>query len=164
MGKKYAIKIPGMLIFSFCVLGSGQISMAQAEDLCGNALCEATESCITCEVDCSCGEDFEWNCADAIDNDLDKIVDCNDPDCTEDLECVIVSEIKAVPLKNLPLSESWGGKSAAHDEDIDFATATGQIAARVPFWIYLSALACTLLLLLMHMRLRLMHFEDQDEW
>lgn len=139
--------------------------MAQTDDLCGNSLCEVTESCITCEVDCFCGEDFEWNCADAVDNDLDNSVDCSDADCIEDLACVIISEVKAVPLKNLPSSQMGEeGKSAAPEKPTDFATATQHFAARVPPWIFPAALAIALSMILMWSRIRFMRFEDQDEW
>lgn len=165
MEKKYAIKILGIPILFLCVLGSDRISAAQAEDLCGNALCEATESCITCGVDCSCGGDFEWNCADTVDNDLDDSVDCSDADCTGDLACVLISEVKAVPLKNLSSSQvREERKSVVPEKPTDFATATQHLAARVPPWIFPATLALVLSMILMWSRMQFMRFEDQDEW
>lgn len=164
MEKEYATKILGIPILLLCVLASGQISMAQAEDLCGNTLCEATESCITCASDCSCGDDFEWNCADTVDNDLDERTDCNDADCTGELACIRVSNIEVIPVKRIsPQAGELSSKSAAPEEGGNSVTQPAQISARTSLWISLGALAIVSSLLL-YRRMRLLSLEDLDEW
>jgi hypothetical protein len=50
------------------------------EGCCGNGECEENESCFTCLGDCPPPE-FERNSTDGIDNDMDGLTDCKDPDC-----------------------------------------------------------------------------------
>ncbi len=51
---------------------------------CGDNLCDSGESCANCRLDCDQG--FEA-CSNGSDDDCDGLIDCNDPDCTNDAAC-----------------------------------------------------------------------------
>jgi len=79
----------------------GGVCVTQA---CGNGIVESGENCNTCPADvaCSTGQvcstagvcatppDTETACRDGVDNDLDGLTDCEDPDCSLDSSCPVV--------------------------------------------------------------------------
>ncbi len=50
------------------------------EPCCGNGICEENETYESCPADCPAPPPAE-NCTDGLDNDLDGLIDCEDPDC-----------------------------------------------------------------------------------
>ncbi len=48
---------------------------------CGDFMCDASESCSTCALDCTTEPGVELTCDDTLDNDCDGPVDCTDSDC-----------------------------------------------------------------------------------
>jgi len=59
---------------------------------CGDGICEADESPMTCVDDCGVVPAVEKNCSDGIDDDRDGLIDCDDPDCGASPECPIAYE------------------------------------------------------------------------
>src|SRR3989344_3566847 len=62
------------------------------ENICGNSLCELSESCVTCPVDCNCAFAAETECSDSQDNDTDGSTDCNDIDCLFNTACMALDD------------------------------------------------------------------------
>lgn len=71
--------------------------------LCENGICDSGEQCFTdqtlppdCGGECPPCEEIpvgiEINCNDGIDDDDDGLIDCEDTDCTEDINCILVEE------------------------------------------------------------------------
>lgn len=60
------------------------------EPCCGDGLCTGFETGCNCPEDCgtpALGEIRGATCNDGLDNDCDKLVDCDDPDCMKDAVC-----------------------------------------------------------------------------
>jgi hypothetical protein len=53
---------------------------------CGDSICDSGESCANCGLDCTLGSEL---CSGGIDDDCDGFVDCDDPDCDADPDCVL---------------------------------------------------------------------------
>jgi sialate O-acetylesterase len=60
--------------------------------VCGEGTCELGENPCTCPADCGLPPDSEWICADAVDEDCDGQMDCEDGDCSADPVCLIVCD------------------------------------------------------------------------
>ena len=61
-----------------------------ADWCCGDGVCTGSESGCNCAVDCGTpprAEVIGSTCNDAFDNDCDGLVDCDEPECTEDPAC-----------------------------------------------------------------------------
>jgi hypothetical protein len=55
---------------------------------CGDGNCDENESQCSCPEDCEAAPFSETHCSDSVDNDCDELIDCDDPDCTDDASCV----------------------------------------------------------------------------
>lgn len=55
---------------------------------CGNGICDPGETPCNCAEDCGQPPATETNCSDGVDNDCDGLIDCDDPDCDDDLACI----------------------------------------------------------------------------
>jgi hypothetical protein len=58
-----------------------------AGSFCGDATCDPGEDTCSCPADCGAPPASELECTDAVDNDCDGDVDCDDADCSEDPSC-----------------------------------------------------------------------------
>ena len=54
---------------------------------CGDGVCNGGEDSENCSVDCGEPSVSETICGDSIDNDGDGLIDCVDPDCSNDPAC-----------------------------------------------------------------------------
>ncbi|MBN2095292.1 MAG: VWA domain-containing protein [Candidatus Aenigmarchaeota archaeon] len=66
---------------AYCGSTTSQNQCASSE---GDAI--GTAACGRCE----CWHDTETSCADELDNDCDELIDCDDPDCSQDDNCIPV--------------------------------------------------------------------------
>ena len=55
--------------------------------VCGDAVCNGTETKCSCPGDCGAAPTTETSCTDAADNDCDGKIDCADSDCTGNAAC-----------------------------------------------------------------------------
>jgi hypothetical protein len=55
--------------------------------ICGDAVCDSGEDSCSCASDCGSAPMTELICNNAIDEDCDGQIDCNDPDCDAGLDC-----------------------------------------------------------------------------
>lgn len=59
------------------------------ESCCGDGICDDGESACGCAMDCGPPDDVELTCTDEVDNDCDGLLDCEDPDCSDNESCVV---------------------------------------------------------------------------
>ncbi len=72
----------------------------ECNPVCPNARCDIGETPCNCPQDCGSPPDLEGNCDDALDEDCDGKVDCEDTDCASDEACTSPRErvIEWVPV------------------------------------------------------------------
>ena len=56
--------------------------------VCGDAVCNGTETKCTCPGDCGPAPTTETSCTDGVSNDCDGAIDCADSDCSANAACV----------------------------------------------------------------------------
>jgi hypothetical protein len=60
--------------------------------VCGDAVCNGSETKCTCPGDCGAAPTTESSCTDTTDNDCDGQTDCADPDCSGNAACAVACD------------------------------------------------------------------------
>jgi lysophospholipase L1-like esterase len=66
--------------------------VAAVGSTCGDLVCGGAENACNCAADCGSPSASEWSCSNTFDDDCDGFLDCEDPDCTADADCVVACD------------------------------------------------------------------------